>query len=85
MKLKALLPSPQCTFIQLGENTVHVHTASLTSCLIAIGMTSSIGMAVDQSKETSAEPSLYPWEDWVVVYLRHMRQLFDKEVPTNER
>ena len=47
-------------------------------------MNSSTGMVGDQSKGTS-ECSLYLWEDWVVVYLCHMRRLFDKEVPTNER
>lgn len=46
--------------------------------------TSATGTVADHSP--SCELPLYLWEDWVVLYLRHMRQMLnEKEIPTNER
>ena len=48
-------------------------------------MSTSVGDGVDQSRVAVESCLLYPWEDWVVVYLHHMQWLFGTEVPTNER
>ena len=43
----------------------------------------STGVSADQPQ--SSELFVYPWDDWVVLYLRNLRQIVDESVPTNER
>ena len=42
-----------------------------------------IGVSDDQPQPS--ELFVYKWEDWVVLYLRNLRQIVDESVPTNER
>ena len=41
------------------------------------------GVSGDQPQPS--ELFVYQWEDWVVLYLRNLRQIVDESVPTNER